>query len=119
MRAPVLLLAAFLLWLLGANAAAAQSPLDCGVAPQNICENADILGLEGERSALVEQLTSLDAQNPALAGEQTWIDGLGACADDAECYRSAYLNHNQLLRQSVAALPTAPAAETPVEAPPD
>lgn len=119
MRAPVLLLAALLACLLGVNPAAAQAPLDCAAVPQNICEDADILALEGERSALVEQLTSLDAQNPALAGEQTWLDGLDACADDAACYRSAYLNHNESLRQSVAALPSAPGAETPIEAPPD
>ena len=118
MRALVLLLAALLLWMLGVNSAAAQSPLDCTVVPQNICEDAEILALEGERSALVEQLTTLDAAHPALANEQIWLDGLGACGDDAACYRTAYLNHNQLLR-SATAPPTAPAADTAVEEPPD
>lgn len=119
MRALVLLLAALLLWMLGVNSAAAQSPLDCAVVPQNICEDAEILALEGERSALVEQLTTLDPAHPALANEQIWLDGLGACGDDDACYRNAYLNHNQLLREGAAAPPTAPAAETPIEEPPD
>ncbi len=121
MRALLLLLAALLFWTLGANSAAAQTPLDCAAIPQNICEDGEILALEGERSALVDHLTTLDPQSPVLAGEQTWLGALGACGEDAECYRTAYLNHNQMLRQSIAALPgaAAPEAETPTEAPPD
>jgi hypothetical protein len=118
MRIWLLLLAALLMWTVGAGAAAAQSPLDCSAAPQNICEDAELLALEGERSALVGQLSALDPQNPALASEQTWLDGLGACEDEAACYRTAYLNHNQMLRQHLAALPGA-IAEAPPEAPPD
>ena len=113
------MLAALTLCTLGASAASAQTPLSCGAVPQNVCEDKDLLALEGERAALIQQLTGRDPQNAALANEQTWTDGLGACGDDVECYRTAYLNHNQALRQSVAALPGAPSADAPVEAPAD
>jgi uncharacterized protein len=101
----------------GAGAASAQSPLDCAVS-QSVCEDQELIGLEGERKSLVQQLTSLDPQHAALANEQTWIDGLGACGEDVACYRTAYLNHNQSLRQAVGALPGAPSAEA-LEAPAD
>jgi uncharacterized protein len=112
------ILAALALCMLTAPAASAQTPLDCSVVPQSICESEDILALEGERTALTEQLAGLDPQHAALTGEQTWVDGLSACAEDADCYRTAYLNHNQMLRQSVAAL-AGPDTEPPLEAPPD
>jgi uncharacterized protein len=118
MRGWLSMLAALALWALGGAAASAQTPLDCSVVPQSICENEEILALEGERAALVERLASADPQNAALASEQTWLDGLSACGEDADCYRTAYLNHTQTLRQSVAALPGA-TAEPPLEAPPD
>lgn len=114
MRAWLLSLAALALC---AGPAFAQSPLSCGAAPQGVCENQELAALESERAALVAQLTSLDAQNPAIANEQTWIDGLSACGEDAECYRTAYFNHNQTLRQSIAALPGAADAQTAPEAP--
>lgn len=100
------------------GAASAQTPIDCAVAPQAVCTDSDLAALESERASLVQQLTALDPQNAALASEQTWIDGLGACGEDVACYRTAYLNHNQALRQSVSALPGAPSLET-IEAPAD
>lgn len=103
-----------------ASEAAAQTALSCSVVPQSVCENADLQGLESERAALVAQLTAADPQHTALAGEQTWVDGLGACGEDIECYRSAYLNHNQTLRQSTSALlgaTTDPSLEAPADAP--
>lgn len=118
MRAWLTMFAALALGALGAGAASAQ-PLDCSVAPQSVCEDQELLALEGERASLIEQMTGLDPQNAALANEQTWIDGLSACEADVECYRTAYLNHNQMLRQSMAALSVAPSAETPLEAPAD
>jgi uncharacterized protein len=119
MRGWLAALATLAVTVFGASAASAQTPLDCSVAPQSVCEDKDLQALEGERAALIQQLTGLDPQNAALANEQTWIAGLGACGEDVECYRTAYLNHNQALRQSVAALPGAPSAETPLEAPAD
>jgi hypothetical protein len=110
-------LATLMLWALSAGATSAQTPPTCSVLPQSVCEDAELIALEGERSALIEQLSGLDPQNPALAGEQTWIDALGACGDDVACYRTAYLNHNETLRQSVSALPGA--TEPEPEAPPD
>jgi hypothetical protein len=97
---------------MSAHTAAAQS-LDCSAIPQSICATGDIVSLESDRSALIKQLSERDPQNAALGGEQTWLDGLGACAEDVACYRSAYSAHNQSLRESVAALP--PADETPIE----
>lgn len=115
------LVAALALYALGAGAASAQSALSCSAVPQSVCEDAELQAAESERAALVAQLSSADPQNAALAGEQTWIDGLNACGEDIACYRTAYLNHNQALRQSVAALPgdgtTEPALEAPADAP--
>lgn len=102
-----------------AGAASAQSPLSCATAAPSVCEDKDLVALESERAALVAQLAGLDPQSAALANEQTWMDGLSACGEDIECYRTAYLNHNQTLRQGLAALPVAPVAETPAEAPPE
>lgn len=118
MRAWLTMFAALALSTFGAGAASAQ-PLDCAVAPQAVCEDQDLLALEAERAALIQQITAADPQNAALANEQIWIDGLSACDVDTECYRTAYLNHNQMLRQSAAALPATPGAETPVEPPAD
>lgn len=120
MRAWLWGLAALLLCAFGAQAAA-QTPLDCAAVGQSVCEDGEILALEGERAALIDQLATLDPQNPALAGEQLWLDGLGACGEDPACYRTAYLNHNQMLRQSLSALPGAGEAPAPeeLEAPPD
>lgn len=114
--------AALALNALGAGAASAQAALSCSTAPQSVCEDAELQAQEGERAALIGQLSSLDPQNAALASEQTWIDGLSACGEDVACYRTAYLNHNEALRQSVAALPggaaaTEPALEAPEDAP--
>lgn len=117
MRAALTILATLALCALGE--ASAQAPIDCAVAPQSVCEDSDLVALESERAALIGQLTGLDPQNAALASEQTWIDGLGACGEDVECYRTAYLNHNQTLRQSIAALPGAPSADAALEAPAD
>lgn len=119
MRGLLATLATLAVTVFGASAASAQTPLDCSIAPQSVCEDKDLQALEGERAALIQQLGGLDPQNAALANEQTWIAGLGACGEDVECYRTAYLNHNQTLRQSVAALPGAPSAEAPLEAPAD
>ncbi|MGQ0533288.1 MAG: hypothetical protein ACT4OF_11450 [Caulobacteraceae bacterium] len=116
MRRWLFALAALALCALGERGASAQT-LDCSVVPQSICESEDTLLLEGERSALIQQIADLDPQHAALAGEQAWIDGLGACGEDAECYRSAYLTHNQTLRESVDAL--AGAETAPLEEPPD
>lgn len=118
MRAWQSIIAALALYALGAGAASAQ-PLSCSVAPQSVCEDQDLLALEGERAALVEQLKGRDPQHAALAGEQTWIDGLSACGEDAACYRAAYINHNQTLRDAMAALPGAADAASPFEAPAD
>jgi hypothetical protein len=118
MRALFLLLAALLVWTFAGHTASAQTPFDCEAHPA-ICEDAEILALEGERSGLVAQLATLDAQNPALTGEQTWLDGLSACGGDAGCYRSAYANHNQMLRQSIDTLAPPGAAEPPLEEPAD
>ena len=98
--------------------ASAQARLDCATAPASVCASDEVLALEGERLALTEQLAGADAAHPALAGEQSWIEGLNACGEDVECYRTAYLNHNQTLRQAVSALPGAQ-TEPPLEAPPD
>jgi uncharacterized protein len=97
----------------------AQSPLACGVAPQSVCEDAELAALENERAALIAQLTSGDSKNAALASEQTWIDGLSACGEDSACYRTAYLNHNETLRQAAGALPAAPSEDATAEAPAD
>ena len=115
MRRLLAILATLALCALNAPTAAAQA-LDCSAIPQGICENEDILALERERSELIQQLATRDPQHAALAGEQTWIDGLGACAEDADCYRSAYYAHNQTLRESANALAS---TETPLEEPPD
>lgn len=102
-----------------AGPALAQGPIDCSIAPESVCADPDLVALESERAALIAQLTAADPQNPALASEQTWSDGLSACGEDIDCYRTAYLNHNQTLRQSVATLPGAPSTETPLEEPAD
>ena len=116
MRWWLVMLVALTLCALGARAASAQA-LDCSVVPQSICESEDILALESERSTLIGELANLDPQHGALAGEQAWIDGLGACGEDADCYRGAYYTHNLQLRQSVDSLAGAGAA--PPEEPPD
>lgn len=118
MRGWLFLLAVLALWALHAPAASAQARLDCAAAPASVCADGEVVALEAERVALIEQLAAGDPQHAAIAGEQTWIDGLGACGEDLECYRSAYANHNEALRQSAAALP-APQTEAPLEAPPD
>lgn len=109
----------FALFALGASPAFAQSPIDCSVAPTAVCEDPELVALEAERASLIGQITGLDPQNAALASEQTWVDGLSACGEDAACYRTAYLNHNQTLRQSLSALPGAPSADAAIEAPAD
>lgn len=118
MRGLLAILAMFFAF--GAGPASAQAPIDCSIAPESVCADPDLIALESERAALIAQLTAADPQNPALASEQTWSDGLGACGEDIDCYRTAYLNHNQMLRQSVAALPRAPpSAEALLEPPAD
>lgn len=119
MRGPATLFALLSLLAFGGVAASAQTPLSCSVAPQTICEDPELLALENERAGLVAQLPSADAQHPALANEQVWSDNLGACGEDAACYRSAYLNHNRALREAVVALPGATSPEAPPEEPPD
>lgn len=122
MRSWLWVLAALFACVLAVPPAAAQTPLDCTTVAQSVCEDGEILALEGERAALTAQLAALDPQNPVLTLEQTWLDGLGACSEDADCYRTAYLNHNQMLRQTLAALPAVPEEpplEAPIEAPPD
>ena len=114
MRVWLPLLAALALAALS-SPASAQARLDCAAAPASICASDEVLALEGERLALAEQLTAADPAHAALAREQSWIDGLSACDDDVECYRTAYLNHNQTLRQSL----EAPSVEPPLEEPPD
>jgi uncharacterized protein len=104
---------------LGAGTASAQSPVSCEVAPQSVCGDQELVALEGERATLVQQLTAADPQNAALKGEQTWIDGLSACGEDAECYRTAYRNHNQALPDAAAAAPVASDGTSPFEAPAD
>ena len=94
MRGWIAVVATLALCALG-GAAWAQSPVSCGTAPQSVCEDQELAGLEGERATLVQQLAAADPQNAALASEQTWVDGLSACGEDAACYRTAYLNHNQ------------------------
>jgi hypothetical protein len=119
MRHRLTMLATLALCAFSAGAASAQTPLDCSIVPQNVCADPDLIALENERAALIAQLAALDPQNAALPAEQTWIDGLGACGEDIACYRTAYLNHNQALRQSVAALPGAALSEPPLEVPED
>jgi hypothetical protein len=115
MRTWLLTLPVLIVCALSAAPAAAQARLDCSALPQDICLNEEILALESERVTLVEQIVSVDPQSSAAADEQSWLDGLGACGEDPECYRAAYLDHNQMLRQAVA-----PAgAEAPLEAPAD
>jgi uncharacterized protein len=118
MRTSLSILAALALYAMSAGAAFSQTPLSCAAAPTSVCEDKDLAALEGERTALIQQLTSVDPQNAALAGEQTWADGLSACAEDVDCYRTAYLNHNEALRQAASALPGA-ATAAPTEAPAD
>jgi uncharacterized protein len=113
------IIAALALTWFSAGAASAQSPVSCGTAPQSVCEDQELAALEGERATLVQQLTAADPQNAALKSEQTWIDGLSACGEDAECYRTAYRNHNQTLRDAAAALPGAAGAVSPFAAPAD
>lgn len=109
------LIATFAFMALSAGAASAQSPVSCDIAPTAVCEDAEVIALEGERSALVAQLSAADPAHAALANEQTWVDGLGACGEDAACYRTAYLNHNETLRQAAATLPLA-TVDTPLDA---
>lgn len=117
MRSWIVPLAALALFALGGRGASAQS-LDCSVVPQSVCADEEVLTLEGERSALVDQIADLDPNHAALAGEQAWIDGLGACGEDLACYRGAYLGHNSTLRESANALAAAQPAP-PLEEPPD
>jgi uncharacterized protein len=119
MRGRIAVIATLALCALSTGAASAQTPVSCGVAPQSVCEDKDLPALEGERAALIQQLTAADPQNAALASEQTWIDGLSACGEDAACYRTAYGAHNQALRDAVAALPGAADPASPFEAPAD
>jgi uncharacterized protein len=119
MRTWPIMFVVFALLALSAGPAFAQSPIDCSIAPQGVCEDPELAALETERAALIGQITGLDPQNAALASEQTWVDGLSACGEDAACYRTAYLNHNQALRQSLSALPGAPSADAAIEAPAD
>lgn len=109
-----ILIAALAFMALSAPAASAQSPLSCDVAAPNVCADPELATLESDRAALVAQLSAADPQHPALASEQTWIDGLSACGEDAACYRTAYLNHIQTLQQAAAALPVA-ALDTPLD----
>ena len=113
------IIAALALTWVSAGAASAQSPVSCATAPQSVCEDQELVALEGERATLVQQLTAADPQNAALKNEQTWIDGLSACGEDVECYRTAYRNHNQSLRDAAAALPGGANAASPFEAPAD
>lgn len=92
-----------------------QSPVSCGIAPQSVCEDSELAALESERASLIQQVTAADPQHAALASEQTWVDGLSACGEDAACYRAAYLNHNQTLRQAVSTLPLTPGNETALD----
>jgi uncharacterized protein len=119
MRQWFTILAALVLCALSTGAASAQSPLSCGTAPTSVCEDQDLAGLESERTALIAQLSAADPANAALANEQTWVDGLGACGEDVECYRTAYLNHNQSLRQASGAMPGGVPTEVPLETPAD
>jgi hypothetical protein len=116
-RGWLIIIAALALCALGERAASAQS-LDCSVVPQSVCADEEVLTLEGERSALIDQIADLDPNHAALAGEQAWIDGLGACGEDLACYRGAYLGHNSTLRESANALAAAQPAP-PLEEPPD
>jgi uncharacterized protein len=115
------MLATLALYAMSAGAASAQSALSCSAVPQSVCEDTELQAAESERAALVAQLSGAEPQNGLLAGEQTWIDGLSACGEDVACYRTAYSNHNQTLRESAAALPggatTEPLIELPEEAP--
>jgi hypothetical protein len=117
LRAWIIILFALAVYATGPAAAWAQAPANCAAGSQIACEDPDVLALETERAALIAQLSGLDPQNATLASEQTWIDGLAACGDDIACYRTAYLNHNQTLRQSVAALPGASDGGAPLEPP--
>jgi len=119
MRQWFTILATLALCALGAESASAQSPISCTTAPTSVCEDQDLAGLESERSALIAQLSAADPANAALANEQTWIDGLAACGEDVECYRTAYLNHNQSLRQASGAMPGGVPGEIPPDAPAD
>jgi hypothetical protein len=101
---------------MAAPAAWAQAPASCPARSQSVCEDPDIIALEGERAALIAELSARDPQNAALAAEQAWVDGVVSCGEDIECYRTAYLNHNQTLRQSIAALPGG-AEGAPIEPP--
>lgn len=116
MRVLLWVIAALFMCALGASPASAQG-LDCSALPQSVCTNDEILVLEGERTALVEQLSKADPQNATLAGEPTWLAGLSACGEEIDCYRSAYANHNQTLRQSLP--PPEAASEAAPEEPPD
>ncbi len=114
MRKVFFTLAVLALCALSERPASAQA-LDCTVAPQSVCADEEVLALESERATLVNQLAALDSQHAALGGEQAWIDGLGACGEDADCYRSAYYVHNLQLRETVdgfAAAETAPTEES-------
>jgi len=115
MRIWHMMIAALAFLALSASAVAAQSPIDCSAAPLSVCADKDLLELESERAALIGRIRAADAQHPVLSNEQTWIDGLGACGEDIACYRTAYLNHNQTLREAVAALPAQ--AEALIELP--
>lgn len=117
MRAWLFTLAAFAVCTFGAPQASAQARLDCSALPEAVCLDEEILALEGDRSVLVDQIAVADPESAAVAGEQTWLSGLSAsCGESLECYRAAYIDHNQALRQSVPAIPE---TETPLEEPPD
>ena len=79
------------------RAASAQT-LDCSVVPQSICEGEDILVLEGERSALMQQLAELD---PARGvGERTGLArSPRRMRRGRDCYRSAYLAQSDAARE--------------------
>jgi hypothetical protein len=116
MRVWLWTLAALAACTFGATQASAQARLDCSAVPENVCLDAEVLALEGDRVMLVEQITSADPQSTATAGEDAWLSGLNACGEDLDCYRAAYIDHNQTLRQSV---PATPETATPLEEPAD
>lgn len=114
MRAWLWTLAVLLVCVLSAAPALAQAHLDCAAVPEAVCLDDEVLALERDRLTLVEQISASDPQSAVTAGEQLWLEGLGACGETIDCYRAAYLTHNQALRQSLPATP-----EPPLEEPPD
>jgi hypothetical protein len=116
MRAWLWTLATFVVCTFGATEASAQARLDCSSLPEAVCADEEVLALEGDRSSLVEQISAADPASAAIASEQAWLDGLSTCGESLACYRAAYIEHNQTLRQSAPAIPE---TEPPLEEPPD